>query len=276
MILLFAFRPVIALFILGMGVASAAPGKTECPSVDDAIGVAASLPQVAGVLQPGRTLNVLAIGSATMFGPEASLSPGTITSQSLASEGPVTVAGTQIFNKEASERAFPRQMARHLKALVPGVDVQITVRGGRGLPATDMLALMRTELALHPFQLVIWQTGTVEAVRNLPPSEFGQTLSEGLEIVQAANANLLLVDPQFSRFLQTNSNLDPYILALQQVASLPGVVLFRRFDLMRNWANDGHIDLERTSRADRQKVIEALHACLGRHLARLVLDSARM
>ena len=276
MILLSVFRLAVALLIVGTGVSAAAPGKTDCPGADDSAGIVAPLPQVAAALQPGRTLNVLAVGSATMFGPEASLSPGTITSQSLSDGGPVIVAGAQVFNKEASERAFPRQMARYLKVLVPGADVQITIRGGRGLPATDMLSLMRTELAIHPFQLVIWQTGTVEAVRNLPPSEFGQTLSEGLEIAQAANANLVLVDPQFSRFLQTNSNLDPYILALQQVASLPGVVLFRRFDLMRNWANDGHIDLERASRADRQKVIEALHACLGRHLARLVLDSARM
>lgn len=276
MILLFVRQLALIFCTMGMGAASAAPSRTECPASDDSAGVVASLPQVASALQPGRTLSVLAIGSATMFGPEASLSPGTITSQSLSNGGPVTVAGTQVFNKEASERAFPRQMVQNLKTLVPGADVQITVRGGRGLPATDMLTLMRTELALRPFQLVIWQTGTVEAVRNLPPSEFGQTLSEGLGIAQAANADMVLVDPQFSRFLQTNSNLDPYIQALQQVASLPGIILFRRFDLMRNWANDGHIDLERTSRADRQKVIEALHACLGRYLARFVLDAARM
>ena len=211
-----------------------------------------------------------------MFGPEASLAPGTVTSQSLGGADPASVPSAQVFTKEASERAFPRQMAKNLKALVPGVEVQITVRGGRGLPATEMLSLMRAELPLRPYQLVIWQTGTVEAVRNLPPSEFGQTLTEGLELTQAANADLILVDPQFSRFLQTNSNLDPYTQALQQVASLPGVVLFRRFDLMRSWANDGQIDLERASRSDRQKVIEALHACLGRHLSRLVFDSARM
>lgn len=276
MILLFVYRFALILCIMSTGAAFAASSKVECPTSDDNAGITVPLPEVARALQPGRTLNVLAIGSATMFGPEASLAPGTITSQSLGDGAPVTVAETRIFSKEASERAFPRQMVQNLKALVPGADVQITVRGGRGLLATDMLALMRTELASGTFQLVIWQTGTVEAVRNLPPGEFGQTLSDGVEIAQAAHADMVLIDPQYSRFLQTNSNLDPYIQALQQVASLPGVVLFRRFDLMRNWANDGHIDLERTARVDRQRVIEALHACLGRHLARLVLDTARM
>lgn len=262
--------------ILGTGGSFAASKVGECPAPEDGAGVSEALPHVAAALQPGHTLNVLAIGSATMFGPEASLAPGTVTSQSLGGINPASVPETQVFTKEASERAFPRQMAKNLKALVPGADVQITVRGGRGLPATEMLALMQAELPLRPYQLVIWQTGTVEAVRNLPPSEFGQTLTEGLELTQAAKADLVLVDPQFSRFLQTNSNLDPYTQALQQVASLPGVVLFRRFDLTRTWANDGQIDLERASRGDRQRVIEALHACLGRHLGRLIFDSARM
>lgn len=238
------------------------------------MGVVTPLPNVAKALQPGRALNILAIGSATMFGPEASLGPGTITSQALS--GQVRPAPPpQTFTKEASERAFPRQMVNTLRALVPGADVEITVRGGRGLLAADMLALMRAELPLRPYQLVLWQTGTVEAVRNLPPSEFGQVLSEGAEVTQSAHADLVLIDPQYSRFLQTNSNLDPYAQALQQVSAMPGVALFRRFDLMRSWANEGQIDLERTSRADRQKVIEALHACLGRHLARFVLSAAR-
>ena len=106
--------------------------------------------------------------------------------------------------------------------------------------------------------------------------EFGQTLSDGAEAVTAAGADLVLVDPQFSRFLQTSSNVEPYEQALQQVAAMPGVVLFRRYDLMRAWANDGQIDLERTPRSDRQKAIETLHACIGKHLARLIIDSAHL
>ena len=81
----------------------------------------------------------------------------------------------------------------------------------------------------------------------------------GAEAVQAANADLVLIDPQFSRFLQTNSNLEPYEDAFQQVAAMQGVLLFRRFDLMRGWANDGQIDLERTPKADRIRTVEQLH-----------------
>lgn len=257
------------------GPAFAAASTDSCPVADDAGASIASLPHVAAALQPGKKLAVLAIGSATMFGPEASQGRGTLTSQALGSgPGPATTPG-QAFAQQPSDRAFPLQMAKQLRAMVPGADVEVAVRGGRGLLATEMLTLLTTELAATHYDLVIWQTGTVEAVRNLPPGEFGQTLSDGAEATQAAGADLVLVDPQFSRFLQANSNLDPYLQALQQVAALPGVVLFHRFDLMRGWANDGQIDLERAARSDRDKAVETLHACLGRSLARLVLASAR-
>ena len=248
------------------------PGD-PCPMPGDEAGLANDLLHISARLHEGKRLSVLAIGSATMFGPEASLQPGTITSQTLGA--PASPASAPVLMQQPSERAFPLQMAKQLRTVVPGLDVQVTVRGGRGLLATEMLDLMRKELALQRYDVVIWQTGTVEAVRNLPPSEFGQTLSEGAQAAMAAGADLVLVDPQYSRFLQTNSNLDPYFQALQQVAAMPGVVLFHRFDLMRSWANDGGIDLERTSKPDRVKAVETLHACLGRHLARLVASAQR-
>ena len=259
----------------GAGSAMSMAPPEACQAADDLAGTATPIPKVAAALHPGAVLDILAVGSATMFGPEASLAPGTITSQSMGESGKLPFQ-TKLFAGPASERAFPLQMAKELRNAVPGLDVKIAVRGGRNLLATDMLDLLRTELAAHHYDLVLWQTGTVEAVRNIPLGEFGQTLSDGAEAVTGAGADLVLVDPQFSRFLQTSSNVEPYEQALQQVAAMPGVLLFRRYDLMHAWANDGQIDLERTPRSDRQKAIETLHTCIGKHLARLIIDSAHL
>jgi len=269
-----AGRLLICVLALWANSAMATTQLDLCQAPDETAGTIASLPKVGAVLHPGAVLDILAIGSATMFGPEASLTPGTITSQALG-DSSKSPSQPKLFAGPASEHAFPLQMAKALQSSVPGLKVKITVRGGRNLLATDMLDLMRLELATHHYDLVIWQTGTVEAVRNISPGEFGQTLSDGTEAITAAGSDLVLVDPQYSRFLQTSSNLEPYEQALQEVAAVPGVVLFRRYDLMRAWANEGQIDLERTPRSDRQKVIEILHACLGKHLARLISDSAR-
>lgn len=263
--------------LMALFIQSSAPAWAQdlCGAPEDTAGIPAPLPQVAHTLKPGHDLAILAIGSATMFGPEASLLPGTVTSQTFVSPPRLTAPATERL-EIVSELAFPKQMVRSLLASVPGASISITVRGGKGLLATEMLEIMKDELQRRHFDLVLWQTGTVEAVRNFPPGEFGQTLLEGADAAHAAGADLILIDPQFSRFLQTNANLDPYAQALQQVAATPGVVLFRRFDLMRSWVNDGQIDLERTPRAERKKTVETLHACLGQSLARLVLNSSRL
>jgi acyl-CoA thioesterase-1 len=264
--------------LVGLGaacaLAGAAPAPDPCGPPDDLAGAVGGLPKVADAIKTVSRLRVLAVGSATMFGPEASLQPGTVTSQSMGA-APTAPALKPPATPVPSEGAFPMQMAKALRAALPGVQVDLVLRGGRGMTAADMLGQLRQELQAGQYQLVLWQTGTVEAVRNTPPGEFAQTLSEGAEAVEAAKANLILIDPQFSRFLQMNSNLDPYIQALQQAASMPGVLMFHRFDLMRSWANDGRMDLERTPKPDRKRTVEALHACLGAHLANLIMAGAR-
>ncbi len=252
----------------------AAPGHDLCRAPDEVSGAITALPHVATELKPGGHLHVLAVGSATMFGPEATLMPGTVTSQALGNNS-ILATPDKPLSPDTTEQAFPRQMAKALEAATPGLVVDVVLRGGRGLSAADMLTLLRQELKTGSYQLVLWQTGTVEAVRNAPPGEFGQVLAEGAAAVDAAGANLVLIDPQYSRFLQTNSNLDPYTQALQQTASMPGVVLFHRFELMRTWVGEGQIDLERTPRADRRRIVEVLHSCLGAHLARMVSAGAR-
>lgn len=276
-----AARPLVGLCVvallvaLGVGILAGTPGaratavSPHCRLPEGPSGSVTPLPHVAAALRPGGTLRVLGVGSATMLGPEASLAPGTVSAQS-----PGGGAAAATASPSVSERSFARVMAATLQRLVPGARVEVTVRGGRGLSAAEMLPLLKSALGEQHFELVLWQTGTVEAVRNLPPSEFAQTLADGAEMVAGAGTDLVLIDPQFSRFLQTNSNLDPYAQALQQTAAMPGVMLFHRFELMRVWAADGQIDLERTPKAERRQAVEVLHACLGQALARQVLAGA--
>lgn len=273
-------RALLLLAVLAMGsvsgrAAAAEAAKPACDAPDDAAGMTTPLPHVAEFLKRGATLQVLAVGSATMFGPETSLLPGTITSQAGEGVAPATAPAVQVFKQPASPSSFPQRMARALESAVPGLSVTITARGGRGLTATDQLHLLDDNLGRGGFGLVLWQTGTLEAVRNLPPSDFASTLADGIAKTQQAGADLILIDPQYSRFLQTNTNIEPYEQVFQQLSSVPGVALFHRFDLMRNWANDGKIDLEHTPKPERKRAVEQLHACLGEQLAHIVMMGAR-
>ena len=185
-----------------------APPSCEAPP--EFTGTDASFESVAAVMKPGQKLEVLAVGSATMLGP----------------------------NRNA-EGSFPYRMADQLRQAVPGLDVKLTVRSGRGMTATDMVTTLRSELATHGYQLVLWQTGTVEAVRNLPPDDFLDTLTQGIQAGPRRARRSVLIDPQYSRFLQSNANLDPYLLAMRQAGALADAALFRRFDLMKYWVDAG-------------------------------------
>jgi acyl-CoA thioesterase-1 len=216
-----------------------------CGAPEEFITADETLAQVTTAVAAGGPLGVLAVGSAT-------------TVETVSTAGP--------------ETSFPWQMLHELQLALPAVKFSLTVRGGRGMTAEQMLTLMSTELKQKHFQLVIWQTGTVEAVRGLRPDGMLNTLHDGADVVRDAGADLVLIDPQFSRFLRANTDLAPYEDVMQQVATLPGVVLFQRFELMRAWADDGRIDLERTPKADRDKALAELNTCLGQALARFVLS----
>lgn len=235
----------LALALLCVGAAGAAtPG---CPAWSDIAApevTADTLPRVATALRAGR-LDVLAIGSGTVLGARG-----------------------------RPEGSFPDRMVQDLRAAVPGAEIRLVVQGERGMPAAAMLATLRNGLAGKGFGLVLWQTGTVEAVRKVPPEEFARTLEAGTEIVRAADADLLLVDPQYSRMLQAHATLSPYRDAMQQAARHPRVLLFRRFDLIRQWVETGDLDLESATKPDRPKVAAQLNACLGAALAQTVLRAS--
>lgn len=243
---------VCALFALPRPLLAALDSNNTCGAPEEFLSADEPLTRVSQAVASGGAVNVLAVGSATTV-------------------GSVTATGLR---SAAENGAFPWQMIHAMRAALPSVKFDLTVRGGRGMTAEDMLPLIDAALKEQHYPLVLWQTGTVEAVRGLQPDGLLDILHAGADHVRDAGGDLVLIDSQFSRFLRANTDLDPYENVMQQVAATPGVVLFHRFDLMRAWANDGRIDLEHTPKADRDRAVDELNLCLGRALAHFVLSGA--
>lgn len=267
---------VLLLLLWPVGALGAGPPRASlpCPPPLEQELDAAPLPHLAVGLRPGQVMEVLVIGSATGLAPQAGPREETKPPPAPPKSGgkPGGVAPIPAAPVAPQPAGFPWQMARALETSVSGLRVNLTVISERGRSAEDMLERLQAELGRHPYRLVVWQTGTVDAVNAVPPGDFYETLADGAAAVAASGADLVLVDPQYSRFLQANANLSPYLEAMQAVSALPGVVLFHRFDLMHAWADAGAIDLEHARRADRPAVATRLHACLGRELARLLVS----
>jgi hypothetical protein len=220
---------------------STAP-PAACAAPQELVEPDETLPRLASVLHPGGRLNVLALGSGMMLGPNGEL-----------------------------EESFPYLMARILEAAVPGLEVRLAVIAAKGLTAEEMLGNLRDELAHGEYGLVLWQTGSVEAVRRLSTDAFRQTLAAGAQAVRDAGGELVLIDPPYGPALRSRAQLDPYLAILHDAEKFDGVVLFPRFALMRHWAQSGEFDPEHAPRAERDDTLDILHACLANALARLVL-----
>jgi hypothetical protein len=234
-----------------------APGDDlpPCDMPADMITPVAPLTHVAEALAGPGKVEILAIGSGSTVGDAGG------------STGPA-------FTYHTPEASFPFRMLDTLRAIRPRTQFNLTVKGGRNMPADSMYSTLLEELAGHHYDLVLWQTGTVEAVRGARPHALRDVLEQGADAAAKADADLVLIDPQFSRFLRANTDINPYEMVLEQIAGMPDVTLFRRFDLTQIWVSNGQIDLERVGPDRRDKTIALLNTCLGQALARFVLAGA--
>ena len=233
---------VAALAALALVAAIATPARAAtCDIPPEVVSAARPLPATARALQQG-SLRVLILGSGSITGPGAS--------------GP--------------DAAWPARLQTLLAARFPGRSVEIALRGGRGVTVHDHQALLRESLAAETPALVLWQAGTVEAVRGLDPDDMGEAMRQGLERIRRRGADIIILDQQYSRFLRANANIDPYRDKLRLVAAATGAPLFRRYDLMQHWVETGALDLERTARADRGAATDRLNDCLARALVELI------
>jgi acyl-CoA thioesterase I len=168
------------------------------------------------------------------------------------------------------DASWPARLQSLLTARFPGPSVDVAVRGGRGVSVHDHLALLRDGLAAETPALVLWQAGTVEAVRGLDPDDMGEAMRQGLERIRRRGADIIILDQQYSRFLRANTNIEPYRDKLRLLAAAAGAPLFRRYDLMQHWVDSGALDLERTARADRGAATDRLNDCLAKALVELI------
>ncbi|MBK1659163.1 hypothetical protein CKO45_13055 [Paracraurococcus ruber] len=225
--------------------AAARAQDRACNAPPELLEAGAPLPATVRAVNAG-SLRILVVGGASVLGPGTS--------------GPAA--------------AWPARLEALIAARRPGLKVEVAVKGRRGLGTAESAALLEAELARAPAQLVLWATGTESAVRGREVDEMVEALNGGLEALRSAGADAVLIDPQFSRFLRTNANVEPYLDALRLVAGAHRVPLFRRWDLMRAWAEAEVVDVERAPKPERVAATDRLNDCLAQALAALLRDGA--
>jgi len=201
-----------------------------------------ALPKVADALKTGRPLDILVVGSRS----------------------------STINTSDGS--AYPGRLQAVLRERLPSVAVNVSVELQVKKTAEEVAAgLVKLVEGKRP-TLVIWQTGTYDAMRSIDPDDFRGAVDEGVAALQNAGTDVILMNLQYSPRTETMISAPPYLDNMRVVAQQHDVPLFDRFAIMRHWNDAGDFDLFSASHG--LELAKRVHDCLGRALSKFVIDAA--
>ena len=185
----------------------------------------------------------------------------------------VGAGSSQLPGTNGAKNAYPARLQQALADQLKGVEVKVTTDIKASRTAAEMVKVLPTDLEAAKPALMIWQTGTTDAMRAVDPDQFSQALDQGINIARGAGADVVLVNAQFSPRTESMIALSTYSEDMRWVALQQEVPLFDRFSIMRLWSDLGTFDLYSTTK--KLDIAERVHDCIGRLLADLVIAAAK-
>jgi hypothetical protein len=184
-------------------------------------------------------------------------------------------AGSSVLpGKDGAEKAYPARLQKALIEKYPGVAVNVQTDIKRSRTAAEMSAQLVSLLGTARPALVIWQTGTIDAMRAVDPDRFGTNLDSGINAARSAGADVVLVNSQYSPRTESMIALGAYNESMRWVALQQELPLFDRFGIMRLWSEEGTFNFH--SATKKLDTAERVHDCIGRLLATLVAEGVRL
>src|SRR5450755_4802868 len=205
-----------------------------------------SLPHVAAKLAAGQSVVIVAFGSSSTAG----------------------------YGSTSPEFTYPNRLAEQLRRQYPSADITVVNRGQGGEDAPEMMKRLQVAVLDMKPDLVIWQVGTNAVLRNLDPGETAKLVEEGIARIQAAGADLVLVDPQYSpRVNERAESASKMVKLLGKVARLRHVGFFPRFEVMREWHEQQAIPIDNFVIADGLHMTDWGYACFAQLLGDDIIKS---
>ena len=185
----------------------------------------------------------------------------------------VGAGSSQLPGANGAKNAYPARLQQALIEELKGVEVKVATDIKASRTAAEMVKALPADLSAAKPALLIWQTGTTDAMRAVDPDQFSQALDQGISLTRGAGADVVLVNAQYSPRTESMIALSTYSEDMRWVALQQEVPLFDRFSIMRLWSDLGTFDLY--SATKKLDIAERVHDCIGRLLADLVITAAK-
>jgi lysophospholipase L1-like esterase len=149
-------------------------------------------------------------------------------------------SSTQGVGASSATQAYPARLEARLNA---GGEIVADVKnaGIGGEIAGTTLQRLKSALATHWPQLVIWQVGTNDALTGVPLGQLSALIQQGIAATRAAGDQIVLIDPQLTLMASKSTAYQPYAEAVDAVGAAAHAPVIKRYDSMQRLAEQGAV-----------------------------------
>ncbi len=247
----FAYRSMAAAALLAaLALPMAARAETPAVTCDaplELLRLVHPLSHVAHKLSTGEKITIVAIGSSSTAGAGAS----------------------------SPMASYPNRLAVELKQHFPNHPIVVINRGVNGEEVGDMLKRFNSAIVAAKPDLVLWQLGTNSVIRDQVVSNHDSSIRDGLKIIRAVGADVVLIDPQFAPKVIVKPEAEHMVKLIATTAKLEDADLFRRFNLMKHWIEVDHMPFETFVAPDGLHMNDWSYACMAKGLGMAIAEAAQ-
>jgi len=237
---------VVALVILACMGAALAADSPDCAVAAHLVNTEYRLPRVAAAIDKMHQLDieVVGAGSSTLIGP----------------------GGVDL--------AYPARLQAILSKRLPAVKTKVVTNVKSRRSAAEMAESFEKILMEEKPALIIWQSGTVDAITGVDPEDYRATLDEGVETLHAGGADVVLMNQQYSPRTESMIAIQAYADNMRLVSQQREVPLLDRLAIMKHWSELGVFDLYAATR--KVEMAARIHDCIAQLLADLIHDGVKL
>jgi acyl-CoA thioesterase-1 len=225
-----------------MSLPSAFGGDSRCDVPAELTRVEVTLPHLSERLGAGNPIKIVAIGGASTTGAAAG----------------------------SPDLAYPHRLQEILERWYPAVPIAVVNKGVPRQTAQQMVERFPSDVIAEDPVLVIWETGTTDAVRGVEIDDFAAALQGGIEQLKTRSIDIILIDMQFSRGTVTVIDFERYLSSLHRVGEVNELYVFPRFEMMRYWSEQNVFNFDGVAKNERASLAASVYECIGRRLAEAI------